>query len=333
MMNAFIRYEDGRTERSDDPAVISNAFHQPTTSFWLDVLGPAAPDYALLRDLFGFHELAVEDVEKEVQRPKLESYAMVGDALKTDYFFLVIHGPDIDPDPNCLFQTTELDVFFSERYLVTFHDDPMMSVNEIRARVEANPVASLNQGIDILLYDLLDRLVDKYAPILDDFQETLDKLENEAIENPSQEFLLTISDRKTELLNLRRIMTQQRDVLGQLTRGEVPFIRELSRIYFRDVLDHLQREVETIDIYRDLLMGCRDIYMSSINNQLNKIMKTLAIISVVTLPLTVITSFFGMNFADTIPGFTRPLTFVIAVVAMLLLPFVLVLLFRKKDWL
>ena len=266
MLNAFIRYEDGRTERSDDLAVISDAFRQPTTSFWLDVLGPGAPDYALLRDLFGFHELAVEDVEKEVQRPKLESYAMVGDALKTDYFFLVIHGPDIDPDPNCLFQTTELDVFFSERYLVTLHDDPMMSVNEIHARVEANPVASLNQGIDILLYDLLDRLVDKYAPILDDFQETLDKLENEAIENPSQEFLLTISDRKTELLNLRRIMTQQRDVLGQLTRGEVPFIRELSRIYFRDVLDHLQREVETIDIYRDLLMGCRDIYMSSINN-------------------------------------------------------------------
>ena len=128
-------------------------------------------------------------------------------------------------------------------------------------------------------------------------------------------------------------MTQQRDVLGQLTRGEVPFIHELSRIYFRDVLDHLQREVETIDIYRDLLMGCRDIYMSSINNQLNKIMKTLAVISVVTLPLTVITSFFGMNFADTIPGFTRPLTFAVAMIAMLLLPVVLLVFFRKKDWL
>ena len=138
---------------------------------------------------------------------------------------------------------------------------------------------------------------------------------------------------KRELLNLRRTIGPQREVIAQLTRGEVPFIRESTRIYFRDVLDHLQREVETIDIYRDLLMGCRDIYMSSINNQLNKIMKTLAIISVVTLPLTVITSFFGMNFADTIPGFTHPLTFVIAMIAMLLLPFVLVLFFRKKDWL
>jgi magnesium transporter len=83
-------------------------------------------------------------------------------------------------------------------------------------------------------------------------------------------------------LSLRRIMTQQRDILGQLTRGEVPLMGQMSRIYFRDVLDHLNREVETIDIYRDLLMGCRDIYMSSINNRLNRIMKTLAIISVVT---------------------------------------------------
>jgi magnesium transporter len=107
----------------------------------------------------------------------------------------------------------------------------------------------------------------------------------------------------------------------------------MSRIYFRDILDHLNREVETIDIYRDLLMGCRDIYMSNINNQLNRIMKTLAIISVVTLPLTVITSFFGMNFADTIPGFTKPITFAAAMLLMICLPFVFLYLFRKKDWL
>jgi len=200
-------------------------------------------------------------------------------------------------------------------------------------RVQADPEARLKWGIDILLYELLDHLMDKYAPILDDFQETLDKLEETAIENPPPEFLLTISDRKTDLLNLRRIMTQQRDILGQLTRGEVPFLGSMSRIYFRDILDHLNREVETIDIYRDLLMGCRDIYMSSINNQLNRIMKTLAIISVVTLPLTVITSFFGMNFADTIPGFTRPITFIAAMLLMISLPFLFLYLFRKKNWL
>jgi magnesium transporter len=333
MLNVFVRSGDGGAVNTTDPEQLAAAFHDTTTEFWVDICFPTDADYALLKDLFGFHPLAVEDVVNEVQRPKLESYALVGDKLKEDYFFLVIHGPYLDPDPNCLFQTTELDIFVSKRYLVTIHERPMLSVEEMAERVKNDPEVSLNWGIDVLLYELLDRLVDKYAPILDDFQETLDKLEDLATGDPPQEFLVTLSDRKTELLNLRRIMTQQRDILGQLTRGEVPFIGQMTRIYFRDVLDHLNREVETIDIYRDLLMGCRDIYMSSINNRLNRIMKTLAIISVVTLPLTVVTSFFGMNFADTIPGFTKPITFVAAMLLMICLPFVFLYLFRKMDWL
>jgi magnesium transporter len=333
MLTAFVKFSDGHTMRCTDPADLSTAYYDPSAQFWLDLSGPTEAEYALLKDLFGFHPLAVEDATHEVQRPKLESYALVGDKLKTDYFFLVIHGPDLDPDPNNLFHTTELDIFFSERYLVTVHDDPMAPVSEMFARVQTYPEGKLTLDVDILLYELLDRLVDKYVPIIDDFQELLDKLEELAIEDPPPEFLVTVSDRKTELLNLRRIMTQERDILGQLTRGEVPFMGQLSRIYFRDVLDHLNREVETIDIYRDLLMGCRDIYMSSINNQLNRIMKTLAIISIVTLPLTVITSFFGMNFADTIPGFTKPFTFAAAMLLMICLPFVFLYLFRKKGWL
>jgi len=333
MLNACIRFGDGRVESATNPAELSAAFHDHSAQFWVDFCTPIESEFALLKDLFGFHPLAIEDVIHEVQRPKLESYAMVGDSLKTEYFFLVIHGPDLDPDPERLFQTTELDIFFSERYLVTIHEDRMASVTEMFARVHTDPEAKLKWGTDVLLYELIDHLMDKYHPILDDFQEMLDKLEEEAIENPQSDFLVTISSNKTELLGLRRIMTQQRDILGQLTRGEVPFMGQMSRIYFRDVLDHLNREVETIDIYRDLLMGCRDIYMSSINNRLNRIMKTLAIISVVTLPLTVITSFFGMNFADTIPGFTKPFTFVFAMLLMIALPFVFLYLFRKNDWL
>lgn len=333
MLHAFVRHGDGQVVHATEPDQIAAAFHDPSAQFWVDLCTPVEAEYALLKDLFGFHPLAIEDVVHEVQRPKLESYAMVGDSLKAEYFFMVIHGPDLDPDPDRLFQTTELDIFIAERYLITIHEDPMSSVHEMIARVQSDPEARLRWGTDILLYELIDRLVDKYRPILDDFQELLDKLEEEATENPPPDFLVTISGHKTDLLDLRRIMTQQRDVIGQLTRGEVPFMGTQSRIYFRDVLDHLNREVETIDIYRDLMMGCRDIYMSSINNRLNRIMKTLAIISVVTLPLTVITSFFGMNFADTIPGFTKPVTFFLAVLLMVALPVVFLYLFRKNDWL
>ena len=160
------------------------AFHDTTTRFWIDICYPTEADYALLKDIFGFHPLAIEDTIHEVQRPKLESYALVGDKLKEDYFFLVIHGPYLDPHPDYLFQTTELDIFISRRYLVTVHEQPMVSVEEMAHRVKSDPEVSLNWGIDILLYELLDRLVDKYAPILDDFEETLDKLEELATGDP-----------------------------------------------------------------------------------------------------------------------------------------------------
>ena len=224
MLNVFIRSGDGRTVTATDSASLSAAFNDPSAHFWVDFFAPAEAEYALLTDLFGFHPLAVEDVVHEVQRPKLESYALVGDRLKTDYFFL-IHGPDLDP--NCLFHTSELDTFFSERYIVTIHEEPLVSVKEMFARVQSGPEHQAKWEVDILLYELLDRLMDQYVPILD----------------------------------------------------------------------------------------------------------ALAIISVVTLPLTVITSFFGMNFADTIPGFTKPLTFIAAILLMVCLPFVFLYLFRKKDWL
>jgi magnesium transporter len=333
MLNAFVKFGDGHVINTTDPADIAAAFHEPSAQFWLDISEPSDPEYALLTDIFGFHPLVIEDVVHEIQRPKLESYAMVGDKLRTEYFFLVIHGPEIDPAPDALFQTTELDAIISERYLITIHERPLASLKDMFNRVHTDPEARLKWGIDVLLYELIDRLVDRYAPILDDFQEELDKLEEDAVENPPPEFAVHLTNHKRELLNLRRIMTQQRDIIGQITRGEVPFMGTQARIYFRDVLDHLNREVETIDIYRDLLLGCRDIYMSSINNRLNRIMKTLALISVVTLPLTVITSFFGMNFADSIPGFTKPLTFAFAMLLMVGLPVVFLYLFRKYDWL
>ena len=333
MLNAFVRFGDGQVVHATEPDKIAAAFHDPSAQFWLDISAPDDSEHMLLSDVFGFHPLVIEDIVHEIQRPKLESYAMVGDKLKNDYFFLVIHGPDTDPDPERLFQTTELDMIFSERYLITVHESQLHSLEDMFNRVHTDPEARLKWGVDVLLYELIDRLVDRYGPILDDFEEVLDRLEEEAIGNPPPEFAVLISDRKKDLLDLRRIMTQQRDVIGQLTRGEVPFMGTQSRIYFRDVLDHLNREVETIDIYRDLVLGCRDIYMSSINNRLNRIMKTLAVISVVTLPLTVITSFFGMNFADTVPGFTKPLTFVLAVLLMIGLPVGFLYMFRKYNWL
>ncbi|MGB7160382.1 MAG: magnesium/cobalt transporter CorA [Tepidisphaeraceae bacterium] len=334
MVSAFIKFGDGRV--SDDPSHrnLAAALRDPGAVFWVDIEKPEDEDYAILDEVFGFHPLAIEDSINRSQRPKIESYNHVGDACQQGYFYMVIHGAEVK-GPREKLTTEELDMFVSERYLLTIHDEPMSSLQVLLGRARSDPRIVLDQGIDLLLHQVLDRLVDKYQPILDDFQDTLDELEEEAMNEPSPSLLPRITLKKRELLNLRRIIGPQREVLAQLTRGEVPFIRESTRIYLRDVLDHLIRAVETIELYRDLVIGVRDIYMSSISNNLNQIMKTLTIITVTALPLTVITSFFGMNFG--VPAFEwllhHPVGFWGSLLVTIGIVFGLLYLFRRKRWL
>src|SRR5688572_1214295 len=333
-VSAYIKFGDGRISTDGSPANLAAALRDPKAVFWVDMHDPEDEDYALLDDVFGFHPLAIEDSINRAQRPKIESYNHVGDACQQGYFYMVIHGVQQKPGGKKL-DTSELDIFVSERYLLTIHDETMATIETLVARANTAPRLVLDPGIDILLYHVLDRLVDAYQPILEEMQDQLDALEEEAVEEPSAGLLPRIAVKKRELLNLRRVIGPQRDVLAQLTRGEVPFIRESTRIYLRDVLDHLIRAVETIELYRDLVIGARDIYMSSVSNNLNQVMKTLTIITVTALPLTVVTSFFGMNFAisefqwmlEHRSAFWGSMLVMFAVVAGLLY------LFRLKRWL
>jgi magnesium transporter len=315
-----------------DPATLAAALRDPAAVFWLDISKPTDDEYSLLDEVFGFHPLAIEDTMVYTQRPKIESYNHIGDACKHGYFYMVIHGPDLNQFKENL-KTKELDMFVSQGYLVTVHEEPIRSLEVVHTRAKADSRVVLDNGIDMLLHSILDHLVDGYIPILDYFQDALDELEEKSTSEPTQSLLMDIAATKRNLLNLRRIIGPQREVLAQLTRGEVPFIRETTRIYLRDVLDHLVRAVETIELYRDLVMGCRDIYMSSINNHLNQIMKTLTIISVIALPMTVVTSFFGMNFVETAPGMYGHVGLVILFMVMLAVPATLLVMFWKKKWL
>jgi magnesium transporter len=330
MLTAFIRTGDGKISTQTDPATLTAALRDPKGVFWVDMNNPSEEELSLLDEVFGFHPLAIEDTIGYIQRPKIESYNHVGDACQQGYFYMVIHGPDLDTFKEKL-RTKELDMFVSERYLVTIHDEEFRSIDGPLNRAKADPRVVLDPGIDLLLHSILDSLVDAYMPILDHLQEQIDELEEKAVVDPEPDLLPKIATQKRDLLNLRRIIGPQREVIAQLTRGEVPFIRESTRVYLRDVLDHLIRAVELIEIYRDLVVGARDIYLSSISNNLNRIMKTLTIITVITLPLNVITGFFGMNLE--IPGLHSRPVFWIAVSVMAVSVTTLLVLFRRKNWL
>lgn len=330
MITAYTLFGSGRVSAATDHKALAVALRDATARFWVDLERPTDEEIAILDEVFGFHPLAIEDCIQYTERPKVESYNHTGDICKQGYFYMVVHGPDQETFREQL-RTKELDMFVSERYLVTVHDEPMGSIKAVHERAKVDARVVLEPGIDMLLYNLLDHIIDNYRPILDYLGETLDGLEEEALSMPTPDLLGRIAGKKRELLNFRRVVGPQREVIAQLTRGEVPFIRETTRIYLRDVLDHLNRSVELVELYRDLVMGARDIYLSSINNNLNQIMKTLTIISVVALPMTVITSFFGMNFAK-IPGLNSAGAFWGMVLFMFGVVGTMLYVFRRNRW-
>jgi magnesium transporter len=331
MLTAFARFADGKISRETTPKALTRALMDPQARLWLDMENPSAEELSLLEKVFQFHPLAIEDATHRAQRPKLENYTQVADVCQHGYYYMVIHGPDLETFKEDL-QTKELDNFFSDRYLVTVHEKRMQSIEEVRKRAEGDAGPMLERGIDWILYLILDHLVDSCIPILDYLEVELDTIEEEALTNPTPELLVRIAGKKRELLDFRRNIGPQREVIAQLTRGEVPFIRENVRIYFRDVQDHLIRTVETVELYRDLIMGARDIYLSSVSNHLNQIMKTLTIISVIAMPLMVVTSFFGMNF-EKMPAIHSPTGFWITMALTATFEVLVIWLIKWKGWL
>ena len=152
------------------------AVRDPKTVFWLDMFKPTDEEFALLDDVFGFHPLAIEDSIGYSQRPKIESYNHVGDACSQGYFYMVFHGPDLETFREHL-RTKEVDMFVSERYLVTIHDEEMRSVGALLQRAEVDARIVLDPGIDMLLHNILDHMTDGYVPILDHVQEVHPRLE------------------------------------------------------------------------------------------------------------------------------------------------------------
>src|SRR6185295_19520575 len=159
MLTAFIRFGDGRVSTETDEKTLAAALRDGKSSFWLDMNKPTDEELSLLDDVFGFHPLAIEDTIGYSQRPKIESYNHIGDAVKHGYFYMVIHGPDLETFREHL-RTKELDMFVSARYLITIHEEDMRTISEVMRRVTADAEAALNAGVDMLLQNVLDKLVD-----------------------------------------------------------------------------------------------------------------------------------------------------------------------------
>lgn len=251
--------------------------------FWLDLTDPGAEEVNELREAFSFHPLALEDMLKRNQRPKLEDYG--------DYMFLVYYGSGAGDGG---IRLEEVHAFLSGSYLVTSHQHRCPVLEEARERLSAQQPRSEQ----FVVYRVIDGLTDSFFPILERLDEQMEQLDEEIFERPTPAHLEQITALRRDLVELRRVVTPQRDLLARSIDDilEIPGLEADSRNYFRDVYDHAIRISDQIDSYRDLLQGTRDAYLSVVSNRLNQITKQLTVVATIFLPLSFLVGFFGQNF-------------------------------------
>ncbi|HKZ15829.1 MAG TPA: magnesium transporter CorA family protein [Solirubrobacterales bacterium] len=269
--------------------------------FWLDLDAPSEAEIDTLADLFRFHPLALEDLRRKGQRPKLEPFG--------DYMFLVYYGavvpegegplppdapPDAGPEGGERIELEEVHAFVSGGYLVTVHDGGCGALDEVRKRLGVQAPSSEQ----FVVYRVLDALTDTFFPLLEDLEERLERLDEEIFADASPDHLQPLTELRRDLVMVGRVATPQRDMLARHIEDilQLPGLEADSRDYFRDVYDHAIRISDQIDSFRDLLLGSRDAYLSVTSNRLNEISKQLTVVATIFLPLSFVVGFFGQNF-------------------------------------
>jgi magnesium transporter len=290
---------------------------------WVDMEGPTADDERVLLEVFKFHPLTVEDCRENRHYPKVEEFQ--------DYLYFIVHGVRADTS-SARFNTVELDGFLGPNYVITYHHDMFRSINNVKQQLRTTPIAC-QRGTAFLLHQILDQVVDFYSPVLDDFDERIDQLEDDifTLKRPNDEILSEIMDLKRSVLRLRRISGKQMDILHRMSRGEFRLIPEDMRPFYRDVYDHLVRVVDLAESYRDLISGSLEAYLSVVSNRLNEIMKVLTIFSAIMLPLTFIAGVYGMNF-ENMPELHSRYGYYGVWIIMIVVAFAMLLFFKRRGW-
>jgi magnesium transporter len=297
-----------------------------TDFFWLDLDDSTSDGTVaeLLSVHFKFHPLAVAAAEKFGQRPRFDDY--------DDFVYLVARGVDLHDTGEA-----EVHFFWTDRYVVTVHRADCPSVMAVHNRVEQHHVATTNATPQIVIvYLIINALVDAFFPVLNDFDDKIDALEDDILKAPTEAQLGVLFDMKRTLMNMRKVIAPQRDMMASINAGvaDVPGMTDEASKYFRDLYDHLIRLADLVDSYRDLLSSVMDTHLSTVSNRLNVVMKQLAIIATIFLPLSWLTGFFGQNFAYLVNHITATGTFfIVGIGTEVIAVIMLYMLFKRRGWL
>jgi len=327
-MLEIIGYKDNQLRTGLTLEDIPQYLQDKRASLWVDLEGPTMEEVRILEDVFHFHPLTIEDCQAENHFPKVDNYQ--------DYLFMVVHGVKFHTPINA-FTTVEMNIFAGSNYLVTFHKAKIRAVSMMKDKCSRSS-DMLAHGGNILLYNLLDILVNNYLPILNEFDDNLETIEEDLFKERDNELLENVFRWKKNVLKLRRIIGPQRDVLNILSRGDMRMIEPQNRIYFRDVYDHLYRIYEMAETYRDILSGMMEVYLTLFANEqakmshhMGRVVKTLTVIATILLPPTLITGIYGMNF-DNMPELHSQYGYFVVLGFMLIVSLAIIGVLKVKKW-
>ena len=299
-----------------------------TNVVWVDILGETPEQIEegrrVLLDVFRFHPLTVEDCVETRNQPKIEAFPT--------YLYFIVHGVRPGETNSSNFVTKELDGYLGENFVVTFHLERFRSIKMVKQHIRTSPFAC-QRGAAYLLHQILDQLVDLYMPMVDDFDRAINDLEERVfvMGRGSNMALQEIMDLRRSVARLRRISARQLDVLYRISHGEFPQIPSNILPFFRDVFDHLQRISDLAENYRELVSGLFDIHFSVVATKTNEVMKTLAVVSAIILPLSLIAGIYGMNF-EYMPELKTRNGYFLTLGLMALVTIGLLFFFWKRGW-
>lgn len=263
-------------------------FKTSETTSWINIDG--VHDVNILETIgkhFEIHPLTLEDILNTNQRPKIDEYP--------NYLYIVLRMFFLDEKDKSL-KNEQVSLILTKNYLITFLEDAGDVFDPVRERLRKSATKMREYGTDYLAYALIDSIVDSYFHILEKIGEEVEGLEDSVVLNPDRNDIQSIHLLRREMILLRRAIWPLREVISSLQRNEIDFIEEKTRIYLRDVYDHTIQVIDTIESYRDMIVGMLDTYLSSTSNKLNEVMKVLTVISTLFIPLTFLAGVYGMNF-------------------------------------
>lgn len=312
-------YNKGKVIENDSREFIKENLNTDNL-LWVDIENPSNEEIKILSEDFKFHQLAIEDCIHKKQRPKIEDYG--------DNYFLIVNAFKCKKQQ---IHYSEIFIFIGKNYLVTLHWERVNAVDNIYKRASAS-VHILSRGIDFLLYNLFDVVVDDYFPLTDLIEDEIDDIEEKIIKSPSDTSQQDILNLKRDILKLRKVLSPQREVINVILRHDFDLIQDENRLYFMDVYDHVLRIIDLLDTYQDLITGSMDILMTQISNKTNEIMKVLTILTTIIMPLSLISGIYGMNFKF-IPELDYRYGYYGVLGVMAILVIIEIIYFRKKKWL